>query len=214
MRKSENLEITPGQIAALLSPFAVHLSAEQAAQVFEYIRMLMKWNKLVSLTAVVDPAEIVARHFGESMYISSILPVENGRLADVGSGAGFPGLAIKILRPALQVILIESNKKKCAFLAEVATALGLSGVEIIPKRFEEIRSEPGFANFVTARAIGGFPSLLRWTSNSLSDRGHIALWVGSDNSARISNMPGWIWQPAVRIPESLRRFILIGRPRP
>jgi 16S rRNA (guanine527-N7)-methyltransferase len=214
MPTNENQEITSDQIAALLSPFAVHLSADQASQVREYMRMLMKWNKLIGLTAILNPAEIVARHFGESMYLPSILPVENGRLADVGSGAGFPGLAIKILCPALQVILIESNKKKCAFLAEVVTALGLSGAEIIPVRFEEIRSEPGFANFVAARALGGFPKLLRWSRSSLSDRGHIALWVGSDDSTRISNTAGWIWQPPVRIPESQRRFILIGRPRP
>jgi 16S rRNA (guanine527-N7)-methyltransferase len=214
MPTNENPEITAAQISALLSPFAVHLSADQVSQVREYICMLLKWNKLISLTAILDPAEIVTRHFGESMYLPSILPVENGRLADVGSGAGFPGLAIKILCPALQVILIESNKKKCAFLAEVVTALGLSGVEIIPMRFEEIRCDPGFANFVTARALGGFPDLLRWSRNSLSDRGHIVLWVGSDDSTKISNTAGWIWQPAIRIPESQRRFILIGRPRP
>ncbi len=115
------------------------------------------------MTSIVEPAEIVSRHFGESMFLHSLLPVENGRLADVGSGAGFPGLALKILCQDLDVILIEANKKKSAFLSEVARALDLRNVEVIPERFEEIRSEPGFADFVAARALGGFPKLLRWS---------------------------------------------------
>jgi 16S rRNA (guanine527-N7)-methyltransferase len=214
MAKEKDSEINIAQIGALLSPFRVLLSSDQAQKVFEYIHILLKWNKLISLTSIVDPAAIVVRHFGESMYLPSIMPVENCRLADVGSGAGFPGLALKILCPDVHVILIESNRKKSAFLSEVVRSLDLRGVEIIPMRFDEIRSEPGFANFVTARAIGGFPSLLRWARKSLADRGHIALWVGGEDSTKISRTAGWIWQPAVRIPESQRRFILIGRPRP
>ena len=64
--------------------------------------MLLKWNNLVSLTSITDPVDIVARHFGESMFAASLLPVENGRLADVGSGAGFPGVALKILHEDLK----------------------------------------------------------------------------------------------------------------
>jgi 16S rRNA (guanine527-N7)-methyltransferase len=214
MSKGENPEISISQIPASLSPFGVHLSSDQVKKIHEYVRILLKWNKLVGLTSIVDPTEIVVRHFGESMYLLSILPVENGRLADVGSGAGFPGLALKILCQGLNVNLIESNKKKCAFLSEVVRSLDLRGVDIISMPFEEIRTEGGFANFVTARALGGFPSLLRWSRKSLSDRGHIALWVGGEDSTKISSTAGWIWQPAVRIPESHRRFILIGRPRP
>jgi 16S rRNA (guanine527-N7)-methyltransferase len=206
-------ELSDSDIATLLSPFGARLSADQMSNVREYIRILLKWNELISLTSITDPAEIVARHFGESMFLHSILPVENGRLADVGSGAGFPGLALKILCPDLHVLLIESNKRKCAFMSEVVRSLKLERVEVLPTRFEEIRTEPDFANFVTARAVGGFPNLLRWARRSLSERAHVALWVGGEDTTKISSTAGWTWQPAVRIPESQRRFILTGRPR-
>ena len=204
--------ITSEQIKASLSPFGVHPSMDQISKIREYIVILLKWNKSVSLTSIIDPVEIVARHFAESMYLSTIMPVENGRLADIGSGAGFPGLALKILYQDLQVILIESNKKKCAFLSEVIRSLGLVGVEVLPVRFEEVRTETGFANFVTSRAVGCFPELLRWSKHALFRRGHIVLWVGGEDTTKISGTAGWTWQPAVRMPESQRRFILIGRP--
>jgi 16S rRNA (guanine527-N7)-methyltransferase len=206
-------ELSDSDVATLLSPFGARLFADQMSKVREYIRILLKWNELTSLTSITDPAEIVARHFGESMFLNSILPVENGRLADVGSGAGFPGLALKILRPNLHILVIESNKRKCAFMSEVARSLELEGVEVLPTRFEEIRPERDFADFVTARAVGGFPNLLRWARRSLSERSHIALWVGGEDTTKISSTAGWTWQPAVRIPESQRRFILVGRPR-
>jgi 16S rRNA (guanine527-N7)-methyltransferase len=207
-------ELTHSQVIDCLRPFRAGPSEDQTAKIREYVRLLIKWNQSISLTSIVDPIEIVTRHFGESFFGCSLLPVENGRLADVGSGAGFPGLSLKIMSPGLHVILIESNKKKCAFLSEVVRALDLSAVEVLPTRFEQVRAEPGFADFVTARALGGFPDLLRWAKKVLSPRGHAILWVGGDDSTTISRIPGWIWQPAVRIPESQRRFIQIGRPRP
>jgi len=140
-----------------------------------------------------------------------LLPVENCRLADVGSGAGFPGLALKIAVPSAYVILIESNKKKCAFLSEAVRTLSLEGVEIRPERFEEILPESVGVNVVTARAVGELKRLLMWSRNALRPRGHLVLWLGADDAARIPRTPGWIWQPPVRIPDSQRRFVLIGR---
>jgi 16S rRNA (guanine527-N7)-methyltransferase len=140
------------------------------------------------------------------------MPVEKSKLADVGSGAGFPGLAMKIICPSLRVILIESNKKKCAFLSEVARALEMTDVEVSPVRFEERMVASGFAEIIAARALGGYPELLRWARSGLAPRGHIMLWVGGEDVTKISKTADWIWQPAARIPESQRRFILIGRP--
>jgi 16S rRNA (guanine527-N7)-methyltransferase len=137
--------------------------------------------------------------------------VENGRLVDIGSGAGFPGLALKILRPQIHLSLIESNKKKSAFLAEVVRTLELSEVEILSVRFEEIRPKQDFANFVTARAVGGFSEILNWSKRALSHRGHLLLWVGGEDLTKVTNFKGWIWNPPARVPESQRRYILIGR---
>jgi 16S rRNA (guanine527-N7)-methyltransferase len=207
-----SIEITDRQICEVLATFAISPNDDQVAKIREYVALLLKWNRSVSLTSVTDPVEIVGRHFGESMYASKLLLVENCRLADVGTGAGFPGLALKIACPSVHVTLIESNKKKCAFLSEVVRTLGFSDVEIRPERFEEIRPETVLANLITCRAVGEFKQLLRWSANALVRRGHLLLWVGAEDSTRIARTPGWTWQPATRIPDSQRRFILLGRP--
>jgi 16S rRNA (guanine527-N7)-methyltransferase len=146
------------------------------------------------------------------MFAARSLPVENCRLADVGSGAGFPGLALKIACPDMNLVLIESNKKKCAFLSEVVRTLGLTGVEVLPERFEQIRPESVQANSITARALGEFKALLKWSAQALARRGHIMLWLGAEDTTRIAGDPSWLWQPAEKIPDSQRRFILVGRP--
>jgi 16S rRNA (guanine527-N7)-methyltransferase len=200
------------QISSSLAGFQVQLSPEQITKVREYVRLLLKWNQSISLTSVLDPTEIVARHFGESMFLSCLIPVEKCRLADLGTGAGFPGLALKISCPTLRVTLVESNKKKCAFLSEVVRALEMKNVEVLPLRFEEIRNSTDFVEIVTARALGDFSKILRWAKLSLAHRGHVVLWLGGEDVSKLSSMPGWLWQPAVKIPDSQRRFVLIGRP--
>lgn len=211
---SGQLTLSDENITSGLAPFQFIPSADQISKIREYIRILLRWNQLISLTTVVDPVEILARHFGESIFASSLLPVENCRLADIGTGAGFPGLALKIACQNLRLVLMEPNKKKCAFLHEVIRTLGLNEVEVVASRFDEIRASPDFANIITARALGGFSDLLPWAKGSLTFRGHLVLWLGSEDSTKVSSEPSWIWQPPIRIPESQRRFILIGRPRP
>jgi 16S rRNA (guanine527-N7)-methyltransferase len=205
-------EIGDRRIRDALSPFGISPNESKTAQIREYTRLLLKWNRSINLTSITDPVEIVARHFGESMYPSKLLAVENCRLADVGTGAGFPGLALKIACPSVQLTLIESNKKKCAFLAEVVRALEFADVEIRLERFEQIRPETLLADIITSRAVGEFKQLIRWSASALARRGHLVLWLGADDSTRVASSPGWTWQPAVRLPDSQRRFILIGRP--
>src|ERR1700751_4883199 len=99
--------------------FKLSLSDSQVEQIQQYTKILWTWNDKVNLTAIRDPLEVLYRHFCESMFGSTLVPVENCRLADVGSGGGFPGIPLKIIRPALHVFLVESNVKKSTFLAEV-----------------------------------------------------------------------------------------------
>jgi 16S rRNA (guanine527-N7)-methyltransferase len=205
--KALNLSEIPG----LLAPFGIAPSDAQSIQIGQYVELLLHWNKSLNLTSILDPEEIVIRHFGESMFLCTKLPVENCRLADVGSGAGFPGLAIKIIRPSVQITLIESNQRKCAFLSEVVRKIGISEVEVVQGRFEEIRMTPGPIEILTARAIGGLPQFLGWAKRIVNRGGHIGLWVGGQDSIKITRTPGWIWGPPIRIPESQRRFLLIGR---
>jgi 16S rRNA G527 N7-methylase RsmG len=108
--------------------------------------------------------------------------------------------------------LIEANKKKCAFLAEAVRTLHFDHVLVRGERFEEIRPEEIMADVITSRAVGEFREILRWSKGALAHRGHLVLWVGGEDSTKIARSPGWTWFPAERIPESQRRFILIGRP--
>ena len=94
-------------IRKALSEFQIDVDANQIAQIQEYIRLLLVWNEKVNLTAIRDPLEILYRHFCESMFATKVVDLGQCRLADIGTGAGFPGLALKILLPAAQVVLVD-----------------------------------------------------------------------------------------------------------
>jgi len=212
MTSPPSRHISDQQITQATSQFGISLASDQVAMVREYIHLLLKWNQSISLTTVTDPEEILSRHFGESMFAAKVRPVENCRLADVGTGPGFPGLPLKILVPSLKLILIESNKKKYAFLSEVVRTLGLKEVEVLPERFEQIRPETLPVHLVSARALGEFKELLRWSARALTPAGNLLLWVGAEDVTRVAANQDWIWEPAIKIPDSQRRFLLIGRP--
>src|ERR1700758_5053076 len=118
-------------ISKALREFQLEATREQVAAIQQYMAMLLAWNEKVNLTAIRDPVEVLYRHFCESMYAVAALPSLKGRLADVGSGAGFPGLALKIACPTLQVFLIESNVKKATFLAEAVRELELTDTRVL-----------------------------------------------------------------------------------
>src|SRR5579864_8581785 len=111
--------LTNTQINEVLKLYGVLPTPELAAGIRNYIELLLKWNKTVSLTTVTNVDQILAFHFGESLFALPMLPVEKSRLADVGSGAGFPGIPLAMARPSLNVTLIDPNAKKVAFLHEV-----------------------------------------------------------------------------------------------
>src|SRR5579862_8916516 len=110
--------LTTSEIRALLLPYGFDASIETSGRIGLYVELLLKWNRKIALTTVTDPVEIIKFHFGESIFAISTGPCGKSRLADVGTGAGFPGLALALADSDLQVSLIESNLKKCAFLAE------------------------------------------------------------------------------------------------
>jgi 16S rRNA (guanine527-N7)-methyltransferase len=158
---------------------------------------------------VLDPEEIVKYHFAESFLATKAVDALSGRLADVGSGAGFPGLALKIYLPGLQVSLIEANSKKCVFLAEVIRSLRLEGVAVVHTRFEGI--EDNF-DIVSSRALGSIPKLLVWAQSVTLPSAHALLWLGPKGIREASASPRWTWNQPYAIPATTGRFILSGRP--
>ncbi len=124
------------EIREFLLPYGVTLDDQTIEKVRTYLSLLLMWNKKISLTALEDPREIIQMHFGESFAAINLGPIL-GRLADVGTGAGFPGLPLKLISPSIEAVLIEPNQKKCAFLHEVVRTLDLTDVEIFRGRFED-----------------------------------------------------------------------------
>jgi 16S rRNA (guanine527-N7)-methyltransferase len=208
------------QIAQILAEYSIDVDGGSALVegIQLYIELLLRWNRSISLTTVTDPEETVRFHFGECLFGASCVPITHGRLADVGTGAGFPGLPLKMLIRPLDVTLIESNTRKAAFLGEVVRKLGIDQVHIFRGRMEELSEEPALTpsspfDFIAARALGQFDDLLTWSRAHLASAGKIILWLGQEDVASISQKAGWDWADPVQIPGSMGRFILWGVPR-
>lgn len=197
-------------IRRALEEFKLPAYDDQVLQVQQYINILLSWNDKVNLTAIRDPLEILYRHFCESMFAGTAVPIERGRLADVGTGAGFPGLPLKILRPSLQLFLIESNLKKATFLAEVIRTLGLKDAQVLVRRYEELGEEIAPLDYVCARALGEFPTFLDWAHRQHLAAQQVVLWIGSQDVPEILNSRTWEWREPIRVPNSLRRMLLVG----
>jgi 16S rRNA (guanine527-N7)-methyltransferase len=200
------------EIAATLLRYGVSTTPELCAQVRRYIDLLLRWNKKISLTTVTDPSEIIRFHFGESLFPAKSIPVPHSRLADVGSGPGFPGLALKLILEDVEIVLIESNAKKAAFLSEVTRELGLNGVEVFRGRMEDYEMGSKPFDLITARALGQHKKFLAWAFTKLKLSGFVALWLGEEDARAISRLVSWRWHEPIKIPESQRRFILFGSP--
>jgi 16S rRNA (guanine527-N7)-methyltransferase len=206
--------ISDTEIERLLRPYGVTPIRGIHARIRAYISILLKWNRKISLTTVVDLSEIVKFHFGESFFAASIVDFGESRLADVGSGAGFPGFPLAMQVPSLSVTLIESNTRKCAFLSEVARELDISTVTVARCRMEDFPSESKSFGFIAARALGHHGDLLAWSREHLTSGGKVVLWLGDDDATDLSRTPDWKWDERVPIPGSKRRFVLVGSPKP
>jgi 16S rRNA (guanine527-N7)-methyltransferase len=197
-------------IRRALGEFNLEVDSEQVLKIQQYINILLAWNAKVNLTAIRNPLEILYRHFCESLYARVAVPVETGRLADVGSGAGFPGLPLKILCPNLQVFLVESSIKKATFLAEVIRELGLADARVLVNRYEELGEEVAPLDFVCSRAVGEFGPLLEWAGSKRVAAKQVILWIGTRDLQGIQRIRSWEWREPILVPHSLRRLLLVG----
>lgn len=208
------------RIAELLAPFLVSpLSDTQLAQLAAYLEILHRWNARMNLTAVRDPEQMVTRHFGESLFAAQkLFPSGKGcsqpghcRLIDIGSGAGFPGLPIKIWAPEIEVMLIESQTKKATFLKEVIRALELKGVSVANTRAEDAPRDPSDGTItVTLRAVEKFERVLP-VAAQLAGKGRLALLIGSPQVELARKLvPAFRWAEPLPIPQSLARVLVVG----
>lgn len=202
--------ISKERIVSALMDFNILATPAQAEQLLSYLSLLLRWNQKIDLTAITDPKEIVYRHFCESAFAASSLSILSGRLADVGSGAGFPGLPLKIFRPDLQVILIESNMKKATFLLEVIRELNLSQTKVVVGRYEEMGKELHPLDYICSRALGEFDPFLKWAASESLGEPKVVLWVGGKDGEALQRKPEWSWRRPILIPHSAQRYLLVG----
>ena len=218
-----------GEELAFLSPALLQ-------DISTYVDLLLHWNARINLTAIRDPEQIVTRHFGESFFAARHLftatgdavpadpacPGQRGspasrrsplapavRLADLGSGAGFPGIPIKLWSPQIALALIESNHKKVVFLREIARALTLTDINIFHGRAESL---PAVSfDVATLRAVEHFHDALLTASRLIVPAGRLALLIGRDQAERTySTLPQFAWRKPVPVPLSKSRVLLFG----
>jgi 16S rRNA (guanine527-N7)-methyltransferase len=202
--------LSADKILRALGEFQLQADEHQVVCIQQYMKILLTWNDKVNLTAIRDPLEILYRHFCECMFAASAVPVENGRLADVGSGAGFPGIPLKIMRPDLQIFLIESNMKKATFLAEVLRTIELKDTKVIVSRYEELGEDVAPLDFVCSRAVGEFEPFLAWAASERVAAKQVILWIGGRDLDQARRGMDWEWQEPIPVPNSLRRYLLVG----
>ena len=209
-----SFRVTIEKIYSLLEPFIApdSISPEQSQQVHAYLDLLLKWNEKINLTAIRPAEEIVTRHFGESFFAVrefSKLQPSPASAVDVGSGAGFPGLPIKIWFPEVQLTLVESNHKKVAFLREAVRILGLKNVEVLAIRAEEASSK---FELVTLRAVERFEKALSIAAALLLPRGFLVLLIGESQVAIAQeSLPNFTYREPIPIPLSEKRVLLIAQ---
>ncbi len=157
-------ELTPQELLEQgARELGVALSDEQAAALMLVLRELQDWNRRINLTAIEDPAEIVVKHFLDSLSVAQVLDLtEGGRLIDVGTGGGFPGIPLKIAYPQLDLTLLDSVGKRLRYLDHLIELLGLTHSRTVHARAEDAARLPAHRqryDFVTARAVAGLPTL-------------------------------------------------------
>jgi len=194
-----------------LGEFQISIDSEQVFLIQRYIAILLRWNEKLNLTAIRDPLEILYRHFCESMFAGGAIPVDKGRLADIGSGPGFPGIPLKIARPELELCLVESNVKKGTFLAEVVRELKLANSRVLISRYEELGEEIAPLDYVCSRAVGEFGPFLAWAGSAQVQARQVILWIGGRDLEAAQKSKNWEWREPILIPRSLQRYLLVGK---
>lgn len=161
------------------------LSEAQLAQFVRYAELLVDWNATrLNLTRLTSPADIAVKHFLDSLAVLTVVaPPPDSSLIDVGTGAGLPGLALKIARPDLRLTLLDGTAKKLAFCRAVAEALGLDGVQTVHARAEDAGRDPAYAaayDVVAARAVAPLAQLLPWTAPFVRPGGLLVALKGAN----------------------------------
>ena len=176
------VELSPGQVEALESHY----------------QLLLRWNRAVNLTSIKGMEEAVERHYCESLFLGAHLPQGPLRIADIGSGAGFPGFPVAVLRPDCSVSLIESHQRKAVFLREASR--NLPNVRVLARRAEDVKEQFDWA---ISRAVS-YRDLASFLKNLAPS---VDLLTGGEVPP---DGIGFVWQAPITVPWSRQRFLRLG----
>ncbi len=166
------------------------LTAQQRDQFQRYLVLLLEWNARFNLTSVTEPAAVVLRHFVDSLLPITVWPAPPRRLLDIGSGAGFPALPLKIMLPQIDLTLLESIGKKAAFLQHTVDALALPQARVANLRVEDLArlpAERAAYDTVTARAVAELRVLAEYAAPLLTVGGHLLALKGPDPHQEVAD---------------------------
>jgi len=213
------------------------LTTSDLDSISTYIDILLRWNARINLTAIRDPEQVVTRHFGESLFAARhLLPHEApvglfggsaalqgrvagaeergasapaaGTVADLGSGAGFPGIPLKIWAPHIHLTLIEANHKKATFLREIARALTLTDIDILTTRAETLATQ---FDLVTLRAVERFDAVLPVAARLVAPGGRLALLISSGQfDVARESLADLAWSDPIAVPASHSRVLAVA----
>lgn len=175
-----------GELCGMAEERAIPLSAEQALICYEHVALMLQWNQRLNLTRITDFHEILTKHLLDSLIPTQWLPKE-GTAMDVGTGPGFPGIPLGILRPELRMSLLESHRKKVSFLKVLLSKLALSNLRVLQGRLEEWDRTPPPGLFrtcslVVTRAVHLEPNYFRTIGRRiLAPEGILAWWAGPED---------------------------------
>lgn len=179
-----------GYILSAVKNFKIELSDEQLNQLENYYKLLVSWNERMNLTAITEPKDVAIKHFADSLSVLSFVDVPNGAsVIDVGTGAGFPGLVLKIARPDIKLTLLDSLKKRLTFLEDVLNNLGLDA-QLIHSRAEEGGQSIDLRecyDFAVSRAVAQLNVLCEYCLPYVRLSGSFIAFKGGESDEEIKN---------------------------
>ena len=196
------------------------LDPRHADRLLAYLALLVRWNATYNLTAIRDPREMVTKHVLDSLamhgHVDAIVE-RGGALADLGTGAGLPGIPLSIVKTGLRVTLVESAGKKARFMRQAIRDLGLADARVAESRIEAL-DEPGAYAAITARALATLPLILELGGHLLADDGVLLAMKGMHPADEIAQLPaGWAVRGShpLRVPglDAERHLVVVGRDR-
>jgi 16S rRNA (guanine527-N7)-methyltransferase len=197
---------------------ALGLNAAHAPKLLDYLALLVRWNATYNLTAIRDPGEMVTKHLLDSLAMHRFvdpLVASGGALADLGTGAGLPGIPLAIVKPGLRVTLVESAGKKARFMRQAIRELGLDGARVAESRIEAV-DEPGAYAAITARALATIPLILELGGHLVAEDGALLAMKGVHPADELAQLPpGWELRESVPLAvpglAAERHMVVVGR---